>query len=603
MPRLIIPVSAALFAVEASADVIVRTEALIQDLGAPIYMVRDRATRELANRGPAVLREVQAAAASDDPEVRYRAGSLLTNAVFGIRPEWPAELGKRILGIEQMRPGSRVDLLEAVAGRYGGEAVWLLLARMESTAPEESAGAERLLGAISSTGAAGRVAAFLTAPATRGQRRACLWAYDVLGQPHETLRIFEGSRAAAPELALAVTSCVARLRALHVRGEWEDLARQAADCSEALPRELRFAYLQVGGLTGMGRTNEAERVLDRIAAMQLASQAPHLDAARFLDEIGLPDLATREWQRITEIPPSRTAPAAEAHYALGRRHKEAGRNRRALEEMTAGSRCFPLWPDPGTAGLTQQRFLDEIAILKPLVERQEAAELPRLQPRLEASMVFTRGDSGDLDRRLPACTVTRGVMPYSLWSPSIGDQMNRPVRYEARTRSILFEGTGAVYRVVVGLAPSNGVGDVAVRFPDCFLLCRVDFDRGTVDSSTLYQWDYYLRLIPGPEMAAWSNVTVVVSGKTNDWQRIQKGVRFLDAVASPSINLTFDVTSRDPSLRGTLGVQCPVLIEGTDPRGERKRVSYMTRVVLPPLPAGFRRPLIPPEAAGPPAKP
>ena len=56
MLRLTTLVSVALFAVEAAADVIVRAEALIQDLGAPTYMVRDRATRELANRGPAALR-------------------------------------------------------------------------------------------------------------------------------------------------------------------------------------------------------------------------------------------------------------------------------------------------------------------------------------------------------------------------------------------------------------------------------------------------------------------------------------------------------------------------------------------------------------------
>lgn len=67
---------------------------LIEDLGHPVYSVRERASRELWKRGEAAREAVAKAALSSDAEVARRAKELLEKFEWGIFPDTPPEVVK-----------------------------------------------------------------------------------------------------------------------------------------------------------------------------------------------------------------------------------------------------------------------------------------------------------------------------------------------------------------------------------------------------------------------------------------------------------------------------------------------------------------------------
>ncbi len=71
------------------------SERLVRGLGSPSYVERESASRELADRGEEVRGALEAAARSEDPEVRARARELLDRLDRPVRPadgqdvDWP----------------------------------------------------------------------------------------------------------------------------------------------------------------------------------------------------------------------------------------------------------------------------------------------------------------------------------------------------------------------------------------------------------------------------------------------------------------------------------------------------------------------------------
>ncbi len=71
-------------------------EQYAQDLGSPIFAVRDTATKELWKLGETARAALEEAAKSDDLEVAERASEILTKFNWGIYPDTPADVLKQI---------------------------------------------------------------------------------------------------------------------------------------------------------------------------------------------------------------------------------------------------------------------------------------------------------------------------------------------------------------------------------------------------------------------------------------------------------------------------------------------------------------------------
>lgn len=69
-------------------------EDLIADLGHPVFTVREKAQRELWNRGEAAIPALEHALQNENPEVARRARELLDKFSWGLRPDTPPEVIK-----------------------------------------------------------------------------------------------------------------------------------------------------------------------------------------------------------------------------------------------------------------------------------------------------------------------------------------------------------------------------------------------------------------------------------------------------------------------------------------------------------------------------
>jgi tetratricopeptide (TPR) repeat protein len=83
----------------------------IEQLGAPDFRTRERATRLLWEAGRAAEAALQKAVESADPEVALRARELLTNLKYGIRPDTPPQIRELAVRYHASEPDGRMSVV------------------------------------------------------------------------------------------------------------------------------------------------------------------------------------------------------------------------------------------------------------------------------------------------------------------------------------------------------------------------------------------------------------------------------------------------------------------------------------------------------------
>ena len=112
--------------------------ALVEDLGHPVYSIRERASRELWKRGAAAREAVAVAAKSSDAEVARRAKDLLEKFDWGIFPDTPPEVTKQL---QEFRSGDFNRQKPAVLAllKHGKPGRSVLRAALAKTIPTDIA--------------------------------------------------------------------------------------------------------------------------------------------------------------------------------------------------------------------------------------------------------------------------------------------------------------------------------------------------------------------------------------------------------------------------------------------------------------------------------
>jgi tetratricopeptide (TPR) repeat protein len=107
----------------------------IKELGDNDFATREKASRKLWAAGEAAEDALRVAAASDDPEVKRRAGDILEKFKWGIYPDTPKEVLNLIIGYQAANNAAeKIKLIEQLleAGRFGRKA----LARIAAAEPD-----------------------------------------------------------------------------------------------------------------------------------------------------------------------------------------------------------------------------------------------------------------------------------------------------------------------------------------------------------------------------------------------------------------------------------------------------------------------------------
>lgn len=118
-------------------------EQLVADLGHPLYAAREKAQRELWNRGDAAVPELERALRDENPEVVRRARELLDKFAWGVRPDTPPAVLKFLKQFQAGDPDPqksadvrRAAILELL--RHGPAGLSVARAMLGKNLPDEA---------------------------------------------------------------------------------------------------------------------------------------------------------------------------------------------------------------------------------------------------------------------------------------------------------------------------------------------------------------------------------------------------------------------------------------------------------------------------------
>lgn len=114
-------------------------EELVKDLGSPVYVVRERASRELWAMGAKAADALRAGSRSDDPEVSRRSREILAKFDAGIFPNTPPDVLKLIKDFRTGTPEKQHPAVTALV-RLGAKGVPALRSLLVQEQPAETRG-------------------------------------------------------------------------------------------------------------------------------------------------------------------------------------------------------------------------------------------------------------------------------------------------------------------------------------------------------------------------------------------------------------------------------------------------------------------------------
>lgn len=577
VPSLLLPSGAPAAPARVSADRII--QALIRDLGAESYTARERATAALRLVGQRARKALEAAADSDDPEVRLRARDVLSDVVLGIGPDWPADIVLLVRHFDDMQQHERSNAIYRIA-QLGAKAVPFLLKRMETGTPNEANWAlNALQQRANSPEVCEEVIRLLAEPANDQQARALAWARAQRGQALTGIEAIVAQRPADLKVNKATEVTIEDTLAKLKAGKGQEALAEAENLAKANPADPRAVYLQAEALILLNRDKEALSLRDKAAALSPDQQQPHYLAAEMLTRLGRHRLAVKEWQRVVEIEPADTECDTNAYLNLGAIHTANGLFEPAAQYLEKGLQTLAKTKEqekvkPLASALQMEidRLRQRAASFPVSPEAVVEDAVPASELQLQVQVIPKEGKAEDLQKAV-AATAAQFQVSVELPDVAILDLPAASVRYDRAKRQLLLFLHDSPACEPLPFDLQGNEARVALHLPGITYLYKVEAS-GAAERLARFEKDYLVTLKPGLKVSGLASPALRINGAACEWDKALAGIPF-----------------------ARLPEQFDIIVEGTAPLGRRMTV----RATIPatePAPEAAREP-----APGPAPKP
>ena len=531
-----------------------RIKAWTDKLGAAEFADREAASRALAGIGAPAWPALEEAAMSADPEVRNRARDLLANLRCGITTNTPPAMAALIKRYPTLSPPDRQDALTRLATELKADAVPFFLHRAALGEEDEVKRIVEQLSRMNNTNTWRRVIAGIPRPSNSGHAillaQACLAAGTMkeLSEAMQSAWLPGPNGGGLAELALKRVCAVDRGNAAERAEVAERLAMTLADA--------RFRYVSVAALRELGKNAEADEAAVKALEMNPEAEAPHYAAANLLEQLNLPEPALKEWEKILAIPPQDDVYDINAWMRIGRLLSESDpdkaadayeRGLAAYRKAKARNGC-----GMGILGGSEADIERRIRILRgeedPTGPNQEPSPYA-LDLEMEATLVTGKEEDLAAARKESDGSLTINVQPEGV--RLFEEVPNTELRYDARDRAFKVLMNGGLCAQSIPFETRKKTWMVEVQALDWIYFFAVDAETGKSQLNAKFQYDYVLKLKPGPGFKAWKDVVIRQGDTSCDWAKAAEGI-VLDY------------------LPATLQVR----IEGTPPDGAQKSLTY-----------------------------
>lgn len=537
--------------VRVQIDVVVQP--LVRDLGAADYAVRERASRRLRQSGPGALPALARAAASEDPEVRFRAIEAMRGIRYGLGADWPDQAAQTLRRYGELAPADRAAALRFLAESLSERAVPFLVARLRNGDEAEAHAASEALREVETPAFGRALLSALGKPRNKDEIKARAWGLRCVGRRFDMYRLLARAKITdSPDLRLeaAVSQLLARARA----GHWEALERPAEALAREFPADTRALYVRAEALETMGRADRARELRRHALAANRGDQPAHYHAAAMLSELGRRRLALPEWQLVLEMPLREDVYDVNACIGLVADCAEGGDFERAasLLERTLEMliRMRDMNHPMGILGVEVARVEADIARLRQAGEAYPAPagtpvedELGPQELRAEVAVVVRAADPESIVRVLDdaAATLVLQNVPED-WRLLEWD--NVTFRYDAGAKRLrlLIGRTPCAPAVPLPIGPGATFG---ARTGDRWQLYRLEAGNAQPRVIARWQVDYRVRFRPGGRLAEYTDLSVRVEDELRRWDELTDGINFDRLPAM----LRVDVTGTAPSGR------------------------------------------------------
>jgi len=552
-------------------------ESLADDLGAEAYDVRERATEALRRVGEPALKVIEAAAKSDDPEIRVRARDILGDLRLGIGADWPAEIVLLVRHYDRQDENQRYSVLQRIQAALGPRATPFLISRLEAGSDQEANQALGFIQNMNDPEVWQQVIELVKEPKRDQLARVLAWARGLSGQALDALETLARAQIKdeirVPAREAAVQSLLKQL----AEARHQDAANAAAKAAEAAPDDPRFLYLQAEALIPLDKDKEALGLRQRALALSPKKQAPHYLAGEMLGKLGRLRLAAREWEHILAIQPSDPVYDINAYLSLSSIHATNGLFEPAAEYLDKAIKRYSEAKKDEENGMivpggTLESLQMEVSRLRQRASQFPAPEgagiddaIPESEIQLTIEIVPKEGSVDDLRRALPPVAAQFHIraQPSDL---RVFDIASLVLQYDKDKKQILVLLHKAPACEPLPFDAAAGGARVAIHCTDCAYIHTIDLPSGKCEQIARLEKDYRVTLKPGVKIAGFTNVDLRVNGQSHKWEKALKG-------------MTFD----------RLPDEFSVVLEGTSPLGKRlvarASISNVQEPTLEPLKA------------------
>ncbi len=502
-------------------------ESLVADLGDDVYQVRERATAALRRIGYAARQPLEAAARSDDPEIRIRARDILRDITLGVTPEWPAELVLLARHFDQQPRHTRYDALRRI-GAIGTPAVPFLVSRLAKGEPNDANYALNFIQSMTDPRVPELIISLIKEPDNDYLTQALAWAQARRGDTVSALGAIVEKRLPPELLKKAADPAIGRLTA-KLKTSPREAAQAAAAAAAAHPDDLRPLYVQALALLALDQPEKAAEARQRALKSLPGKPEAHYLAARMLTELGRYRFAVPEWQKIMDAPPEDSPLDVAAHLALNRIYSENGLYEMAADHLgKAVGKAAKLDPQNPIPQTIVQSIHAELSRLRSYGAKypQEGIVVEDRIPEKEVGVeVAIEAQDGTTDELRAALATASLHLELRAGSPPMRllDVASVSFRYDRQKKALdILLGEKPACEPVPFEAPKEKAR-FAVHCGDAAYLFRISPD-GTCEQLARYTKNYRLKITLGPRLRICTGHAVALGGKTYEWEKARAGI-------------------------------------------------------------------------------
>jgi hypothetical protein len=252
-------------------------------------------------------------------------------------------------------------------------------------------------------------------------------------------------------------------------------------------------------------------------------------AAEFLEDLKLPDLARQEWEKILAIPPKGDVYDMNAWIRIGRLLSDSDPDEaaNAYEKGLAAYRAAKAGRGGrgmGMIGGGEAEMEKKIRLLRG-EEQAEAGEASPFALDVEVEPELKKGAPEELTaaRARADGRFTVNVQPegFRLFE----EAKTAEFRYDPQARAFTVLLNGTPCAAPMPFESTKKTLFVELRALDCVYFYEVDAAKGDTRLASKFEYDYRVKINPGPGFKDWKDVEVRQGGRTNDWARAAEGIR------------------------------------------------------------------------------